>query len=43
MAAEVKKELQLEVAHVLFVDIVGYSRLLVDIMSPAGIEPTFKV
>src|SRR5262252_1998867 len=27
MAAEVKKELELEIAHVLFTDIVGYSKL----------------
>jgi TolB-like protein/class 3 adenylate cyclase/Flp pilus assembly protein TadD len=27
MAAEVKKEIELEIAHVLFVDIVGYSKL----------------
>src|SRR3989454_11329343 len=27
MSAEVKKELQLEIAHVLFIDIVGYSKL----------------
>src|SRR5438094_3798193 len=27
MTAEVKKEIQLEVAHVLFIDIVGYSKL----------------
>src|SRR5215469_1395042 len=27
MAAEVKKEIQLEIAHVLFTDIVGYSKL----------------
>ena len=26
MAAEVKKEIQLEIAHVLFTDIVGYSK-----------------
>src|SRR5881392_3742974 len=26
MAAEVKKEIQLEIAHVLFIDIVGYSK-----------------
>ena len=25
MSAEVKKEIQLEIAHVLFIDIVGYS------------------
>jgi hypothetical protein len=28
--AEVKKENQLEIGHVLFVDIVGYSKLLID-------------
>ena len=27
MSAEVKKEIQLEIAHVLFMDIVGYSKL----------------
>jgi class 3 adenylate cyclase len=30
MAAEVKKEIQLEIAHVLFIDIVGYSRLSIN-------------
>ncbi len=30
MAAEVKKEIELEIAHVLFVDIVGYSKLLIN-------------
>src|SRR6266487_4083913 len=30
MAAEVKKEIELEIAHVLFLDIVGYSKLSVD-------------
>jgi TolB-like protein/class 3 adenylate cyclase/Tfp pilus assembly protein PilF len=30
MAGEVKKEIQLEIAHVLFIDIVGYSRLLIN-------------
>jgi hypothetical protein len=29
MAAEVKKEIELEIAHVLFIDIVGYSKLSV--------------
>jgi TolB-like protein/Flp pilus assembly protein TadD len=29
MAAEVKKEIALEIAHVLFIDIVGYSKLLI--------------
>jgi hypothetical protein len=27
MSAEVKKEIELEIAHVLFIDIVGYSKL----------------
>jgi hypothetical protein len=30
MPGEVKKEIQLEIAHVLFIDIVGYSRLSID-------------
>ena len=30
MAAGVKKEIELEIAHVLFIDIVGYSKLLID-------------
>ena len=30
MSTEVKKEIQLEIAHVLFSDIVGYSRLLIN-------------
>src|SRR6266567_1442485 len=30
MLAAVKKEIQLEIAHVLFIDIVGYSKLLID-------------
>jgi TolB-like protein/class 3 adenylate cyclase/Tfp pilus assembly protein PilF len=30
MSAEVKKEIELEIAHVLFVDIVGYSKLLIN-------------
>jgi TolB-like protein/class 3 adenylate cyclase/Tfp pilus assembly protein PilF len=30
MAVEVKKEIQLEIAHVLFIDIVGYSKLLIN-------------
>src|SRR4029077_8667083 len=29
MSAEVKKEIQLEIAHVLFIDIVSYSKLLI--------------
>src|ERR1700745_1730305 len=30
MASEIKKEIQLEIGHVLFIDIVGYSKLLID-------------
>jgi TolB-like protein/Tfp pilus assembly protein PilF len=30
MSAEVKKEIQLEIGHVLFIDLVGYSRLSID-------------
>jgi len=30
MAAQVKKEIELEIAHVLFLDIVGYSKLSVN-------------
>ncbi len=30
MAAEVKKEIELEIGHVLFIDIVGYSNLLIN-------------
>ena len=30
MSVEVKKEIQLEIAHVLFIDIVGYSKLSVN-------------
>jgi hypothetical protein len=30
MAAEVKKEIDLEIAHVLCADIVGYSKLLIN-------------
>src|SRR5216683_4864960 len=30
MAAEVKKEIQLEIAHILFIDIVGYSKLSIN-------------
>src|SRR6201982_76634 len=30
MSAEVKKEIELELAHALFIDIVGYSKLLIN-------------
>ena len=30
MSAEVKKEIQLEIAHVLFTDIVGYSKVVIN-------------
>ena len=37
MPALVKKEIQLEIAHVLFIDIVGYSKLSVN-EQHAGVE-----
>jgi hypothetical protein len=37
MPAEVKKEIELEIAHVLFIDIVAYSKLSVN-EQPARIE-----
>jgi len=30
MSSEVKKEIELEIAYVLFIDIVGYSKLVTD-------------
>src|SRR5438552_15171690 len=30
MSAEIRKEIQLEIAHVLFIDIVGYSKLSIN-------------
>jgi len=30
MTTKVKKEIELEIAHVFFIDIVGYSKLLID-------------
>lgn len=30
MSSEIKKEIQFEIAHILFMDIVGYSKLLID-------------
>ena len=30
MASEIKKEIELEIGHVLFIDIVGYSKLLIN-------------
>jgi hypothetical protein len=32
MSAEVKKEIELEIAHVLFTDVVGYSKLPINII-----------
>ena len=40
MAAEVKKEIQLEIAHVLFIDIVGYSKLSINEQGAAVDELT---
>ena len=40
MAAEIKKEIQLEIAHVLFIDIVGYSKLSINEQNAAVHELT---
>jgi hypothetical protein len=40
MAAEVKKEAELEIAHVLFIDIVGYSKLSINEQNAAVDELT---
>jgi TolB-like protein/Tfp pilus assembly protein PilF len=40
MPAEVKKEIQLEIAHVLFIDIVGYSKLSINDQNAAVEELT---
>ena len=40
MSTEVKKEIQLEIAHVLFIDIVGYSKLSINDQSAAIDELT---
>jgi hypothetical protein len=37
MSAEIEKEIQLEIAHVLLVDIVGYSKLSIN-EQPAAIR-----
>src|SRR6202162_3608369 len=43
MSTEVKKEIQLEIAHVLFVDIVGYSKLSINDQRAAIAELTQAV
>src|SRR5438552_13675597 len=43
MSAEIKKEIQLEIAHVLFVDIVGYSKLSINDQRSAIAELTQAV
>src|SRR5713226_6966651 len=43
MAAEVKKEIQLEIAHILFIDIVGYSKLSINDQRAAIAELTQAV
>src|SRR5205823_10832733 len=40
MSAEIKKEIQLEIAHVLFIDIVGYSKLSINEQNAAIDELT---
>ena len=43
MSADIKKEIQLEIAHVLFVDIVGYSKLSINDQRAAIAELTQAV
>src|SRR6184192_2648716 len=43
MSAEVKKQIQLEIAHVLFIDIVGYSKLSINEQNAAIDELTQTV
>src|SRR2546430_1994055 len=43
MAAEVKKEIQLEIAHVLFIDVVGYSKVSINEQRAAIAELTQAV
>jgi hypothetical protein len=38
MSAEIKKEIQLEIAHVLFIDIVGYSKLSINDQHAASVQ-----
>src|SRR3954471_16750339 len=42
MAQQIKKEIQLEIAHVLFIDIVGYSKLSINAQR-AGIDELTQV
>src|SRR5512132_1758069 len=42
MSAEIKKEIQLEIAHVLFIDIVGYSKLSINDQH-AAVEELTKI
>jgi hypothetical protein len=43
MAAEAKKEIELEIAHVLFIDIVGYSKLSINEQHAVVDELTYVV
>ena len=38
MAAEANKQIALEIAHVLFIDIVGYSKLLDFLIADRGVR-----
>ena len=42
MSTEVKKEIQLEIGHVLFIDIVGYSKLLINEQSESYLRSRQK-
>jgi hypothetical protein len=41
MSVEIKKEIQLEIAHVLFIDIVSYSKLSINEQRAAKTERPF--
>jgi hypothetical protein len=41
MPAEIKKQIQFEIAHVLFVDIIGYPKLSINEQHAAGSQHAF--
>jgi hypothetical protein len=43
MSAEFKKEIQLEIAHLLFIDIVGYSKLSINENAPRSIIQSIRL
>jgi hypothetical protein len=43
MSAEFKKEIQLEIVHLLFIDIVGYSKLSINENAPRSIIQSIRL